>query len=103
MSGGVSRQRYDWRRQTAQRYYSTCTRHAGHPKVVAGDSKLCRTIDGPHIPKGCLTSAIHSFGFGIVTSTSIITAFRMLVSGYDHAARHHGGAGALYVRLRRRD
>ncbi|PLP57172.1 DNA mismatch repair protein MutS [Mesorhizobium loti] len=28
-------------------------------------------------------------------------AFRMLVSSHDHAARHHGGAGALYVRLRR--
>jgi DNA-nicking Smr family endonuclease len=28
--------------------------------------------------------------------------FRTLVSGHDHAARQHGGAGALYVRLRRR-
>ena len=28
-------------------------------------------------------------------------AFRPLVSSHDHAARHHGGAGALYVRLRR--
>lgn len=28
-------------------------------------------------------------------------AFRMLVSSHDHAARQHGGAGALYVRLRR--
>ena len=28
--------------------------------------------------------------------------FRSLVSGHDHAARQHGGAGALYVRLRRR-
>jgi DNA-nicking Smr family endonuclease len=28
--------------------------------------------------------------------------FRILVSGYDHAARHHGGSGALYVRLRRK-
>ncbi len=28
-------------------------------------------------------------------------AFRMLVSSHDHAARHHGGGGALYVRLRR--
>ncbi len=28
-------------------------------------------------------------------------AFRHLVSSHDHAARHHGGAGALYVRLRR--
>jgi DNA-nicking Smr family endonuclease len=27
--------------------------------------------------------------------------FRMLVSSHDHAVRHHGGAGALYVRLRR--
>ena len=27
--------------------------------------------------------------------------FRPLVSSYDHAARNHGGAGALYVRLRR--
>lgn len=27
--------------------------------------------------------------------------FRPLVSGYDDAARTHGGAGALYVRLRR--
>lgn len=27
--------------------------------------------------------------------------FRMLVSSHDHAARHHGGGGALYVRLRR--
>jgi DNA-nicking Smr family endonuclease len=29
--------------------------------------------------------------------------FRPFVSGYDHAARGHGGFGALYVRLRRRD
>ena len=28
--------------------------------------------------------------------------FRSLVSSHDHAARNHGGAGALYVRLRRR-
>jgi DNA-nicking Smr family endonuclease len=28
-------------------------------------------------------------------------AFRSLVSSHDHAARHHGGSGALYVRLRR--
>lgn len=27
--------------------------------------------------------------------------FRMLVSAYEDAARHHGGHGALYVRLRR--
>ncbi len=29
------------------------------------------------------------------------TPFRELVSGYDHAARGHGGAGALYIRLKR--
>jgi DNA-nicking Smr family endonuclease len=28
--------------------------------------------------------------------------FRLLVSGYDEAARHHGGGGALYVRMRRK-
>lgn len=28
--------------------------------------------------------------------------FRSLVSSHDHAARGHGGGGALYVRLRRR-
>jgi DNA-nicking Smr family endonuclease len=28
--------------------------------------------------------------------------FRALVSGHDHAARQHGGTGAIYVRLRRR-
>lgn len=28
--------------------------------------------------------------------------FRGVVSGFDVAARHHGGAGAIYVRLRRR-
>ena len=27
--------------------------------------------------------------------------FRGLVSGFDSAARHHGGGGAIYVRLRR--
>jgi DNA-nicking Smr family endonuclease len=27
--------------------------------------------------------------------------FRSLVGGHDHAARQHGGAGALYIRLRR--
>ena len=27
---------------------------------------------------------------------------RGLVIGFEEAARHHGGAGALYVRLRRR-
>lgn len=30
-------------------------------------------------------------------------SFRPFVSGYDHAARGHGGGGALYVRLRRKD
>lgn len=29
--------------------------------------------------------------------------FRALVGGYHDAARHHGGSGALYVRLRRRN
>lgn len=28
-------------------------------------------------------------------------AFRALVSSHDHAARNHGGAGALYLRIRR--
>lgn len=28
--------------------------------------------------------------------------FREVVSGYDHAARGHGGTGALYLRLKRR-
>lgn len=28
--------------------------------------------------------------------------FRMFVSSHDHAARHHGGSGAIYIRLRRR-
>lgn len=27
--------------------------------------------------------------------------FRILVSSHDHAARNHGGAGALYIRMRR--
>ncbi|MEO9787907.1 MAG: DNA mismatch repair protein MutS, partial [Aurantimonas coralicida] len=27
--------------------------------------------------------------------------FRPLVSGFDSAERHHGGDGALYVRVRR--
>lgn len=30
-------------------------------------------------------------------------AFRALVSSHDHAARNHGGAGALYLRLRRKN
>lgn len=29
--------------------------------------------------------------------------FRLLVSGHEEAARHHGGEGALYVRLRRHE
>ncbi len=29
--------------------------------------------------------------------------FRTLVSGHEEAARHHGGEGALYVRLRRQE
>jgi DNA-nicking Smr family endonuclease len=29
--------------------------------------------------------------------------WRGLVVGFEEAARHHGGAGALYVRIRRRD
>ncbi len=28
-------------------------------------------------------------------------AFRQIVASYSHAARHHGGSGALYVRLRK--
>jgi len=31
------------------------------------------------------------------------SAFRGLVSGFEDAARNHGGSGALYVRLRRRE
>jgi DNA-nicking Smr family endonuclease len=27
--------------------------------------------------------------------------FRSLVSSHDFAARHHGGAGAIYIRLRK--
>ena len=30
-------------------------------------------------------------------------AFRLHVSGYENAGRRHGGEGALYVRLRRRE
>lgn len=29
--------------------------------------------------------------------------FRAIVSAHENAARHHGGAGALYIRLKRRD
>ena len=29
--------------------------------------------------------------------------FRMLVSGHDDAARQHGGGGAIYVRIRKRE
>jgi DNA-nicking Smr family endonuclease len=29
--------------------------------------------------------------------------FRAIVGAHENAARHHGGAGALYVRLKRRD
>lgn len=28
-------------------------------------------------------------------------SFRVIVAGYDEAARNHGGSGALYIRLRR--
>ena len=28
-------------------------------------------------------------------------AFRILVNGYEDAARNHGGTGAIYVRMRR--
>lgn len=30
-------------------------------------------------------------------------AFRGLVSGHEDAARHHGGGGAMYIRLRKRE
>ncbi|MGH6860244.1 MAG: Smr/MutS family protein [Phyllobacterium sp.] len=33
----------------------------------------------------------------------VTPAFRILVSGYEDAARNHGGTGAIYVRLRRGD
>lgn len=36
-----------------------------------------------------------------VPSWFATTPFRPLVSGYEDAARNHGGEGALYVRLRR--
>jgi DNA-nicking Smr family endonuclease len=31
----------------------------------------------------------------------VTPAFRILVSGYEDAARNHGGTGAIYVRMRR--
>lgn len=66
-------------------------RSAGHARVLVVTGK---GSDEPYSERGILRRAVPHWLRG--------GELRALVLGFEEAARHHGGAGALYVRLRRR-
>lgn len=66
-------------------------RQAGHARVLVVTGK---GSDEPFSERGVLRRAVPHWLRG--------GELRALVLGFEEAARHHGGAGALYVRLRRR-
>ena len=63
--------------------------------VVTGKGKIERTRPDGEIEAGVLRRAVPFW-----LRDSLV---RNLVVGFEEAARPHGGAGALYIRLRRRD
>ncbi|GEP08290.1 Smr/MutS family protein [Methylobacterium gnaphalii] len=71
------------------------SRQAGHARVLVvtgkgGDAAM----DGTFSERGVLRRSVPHWLRG--------AELRAVVLGFEEAARHHGGAGALYVRLRRR-
>ncbi|GLS43220.1 Smr/MutS family protein [Methylobacterium brachythecii] len=71
------------------------SRQAGHARVLVVTGKGGDTAaDGAFSERGVLRRSVPHWLRG--------GELRTIVLGFEEAARHHGGAGALYVRLRRR-
>ncbi|KAB1075639.1 Smr/MutS family protein [Methylobacterium planeticum] len=69
-------------------------RAAGHAHVLVVTGKGGPSVDDPFSERGVLRRSVPHW----LRSPEL----RGIVLGFEEAARHHGGAGALYVRLRRR-
>lgn len=69
-------------------------RAAGHTHVLVVTGKGGSAHDDPFSERGVLRRSVPHW----LRSAEL----RPFVLGFEEAARHHGGAGALYVRLRRR-
>jgi len=69
-------------------------RAAGHTHVLVVTGKGGPTYDDAFSERGVLRRSVPHW----LRSPDL----RTIVLGFEEAARHHGGAGALYVRLRRR-
>ena len=69
-------------------------RAAGHTHVLVVTGKGGPTYDDAFSERGVLRRSVPHW----LRSPDL----RNVVLGFEEAARHHGGAGALYVRLRRR-
>jgi DNA-nicking Smr family endonuclease len=69
-------------------------RTAGHTHVLVVTGKGGVGSDDPFSERGVLRRSVPHW--------LRAPELRFVVLGFEEAARHHGGAGALYVRLRRR-
>ncbi|WP_132254626.1 Smr/MutS family protein [Methylobacterium segetis] len=69
-------------------------RAAGHAHVLVVTGKGGPTFDDAFSERGVLRRSVPHWLRG--------SELRGIVLGFEEASRHHGGAGALYVRLRRR-
>ncbi|GEP04157.1 Smr/MutS family protein [Methylobacterium oxalidis] len=69
-------------------------RTAGHAHVLVVTGKGGPSFDDAFSERGVLRRSVPHWLRG--------PDLRGIVLGFEEAARHHGGAGALYVRLRRR-
>lgn len=69
-------------------------RAAGHAHVLVVTGKGGPSFDDAFSERGVLRRSVPHWLRG--------PDLRGIVLGFEEAARHHGGAGALYVRLRRR-
>jgi DNA-nicking Smr family endonuclease len=69
-------------------------RAAGHTHVLVVTGKGGAGADDPFSERGVLRRSVPHW--------LRAPELRSVVLGFEEAARHHGGAGALYVRLRRR-
>ena len=86
----------------------------GHAALIAAGFGLCFAlllgvfpravlgfVGGAEAAEAAAAYAAWVFGAGAVPAWLATAPFRQVVSGYDNAARSHGGAGALYIRLKR--
>ncbi len=69
-------------------------RAAGHSYVLVVTGKGGEGYADPFGERGVLRRSVPHWLRG--------PDLRAIVHGFEEAARHHGGGGALYVRLRRR-